>query len=431
MSIKNILIKDIKIVLSDKKAFILLIGMPIILFSILSFALAGTFSEDGDVWDITIGVVKSYEFDEDYKLINEYVSVEDARDLESILFEVLDSDALDFMSYEILDYDTAVERLDDNELASIVILPKHYVSNLALNMSPTLRLPIDIEIIKSIDKQYSSSIVENIISGISTQMSQMMIANKVAHESLAFYNVPDEIAEAVLEGFQANRDEVALDLTIENYQVDKLKQVNSAQYYSVAMMAMFLLFGASYGAKFMLEEKKKFTLQRQFMSGVSAIKIVAGKLGLIYVIALMQISIMILTSSIAFDVYWGNPLLVVLLTLIVAFAITGFGTVLAAVAMQMASLKALNVLESGIFQVIALFGGSYFPLHMMPSWFQTVSKMLVNGAALDVYHKNMMDMPLEEMSFALGSLLLNGLVFMTIGLVIIKMNQSKESGVTQ
>lgn len=427
MSILTLIIKDLKIVLSDKKAFVLLVAMPIILFSILSFALAGSF-DDGDdsIWTIDIAVVKLYDFEKDYESVNAYATIEDAREIENILFDVLDDEALSFINYEVMDYDVAVEKIENNELASIIVLPENYVANMMINMSATLRHPIEIEIIKNVEKSYSSSIVENLVSEISTQMSQIMITNKVTHEMLSYHDVPSEIIEAIMVVLQEEgQKDHSIDLTVNDYKIDTLKAVNSAQYYSVAMMAMFLLFGASYGAKFMFEEKKKFTLQRQMMAGIMPRRIVFGKMVLIFCIALLQISMMILTSVIGFQVYWGNPLHVLLLTLLVAFAITGFGSILAAVSLKMDSIKALNLFESGIFQIVALFGGSYFPLYLMPGWFKIASKLLINGAALDGYHKLMMGASLNQMLPGLLSLALNGAVFLTIGLILIGKHSSR------
>lgn len=418
MSLLRLVKKDLKIVLSDKKAFVILIAMPIILFTILSFALAGSFTDTSDdIWKVDIGIVKLYDIDQEISS-SEYFNREDLEALEQVLFDVLDYEDLDFMAYQIMSYDQAMQALENNELASVVVLPEHYLANLAMNMSPMFRVPVEIEIFRNPERTYSSDITENIVGQVMKQLNQIMITNKVTYETLKYYDFDQEMIDVVLENFM-NQEFDPVQVNIENYKIDELKMVSSGQYYSTAMMAMFLLFGASYGAKFMLLEKKEFTLQRQKTAGVSDVKIVIGKLVLIYLIALMQITIMILTSTLGFKVYWGEPIAVVWVTLLVAFAITGFGAILAAISLKMDNLKAINIMESGIFQVIALFGGSYFPLFFMPVWFQVISKILINGAALDAYQKVMMDAPAKEIMPAMLSLILNAIVFFIIGLLII------------
>lgn len=422
MSFFTLIIKDLKIVLSDKKAFILLVAMPIILFVILSFALASAFNDsDSEIWTINVGVVKLYDFEQDFEKINAYANRSDAEAIENILFDVLDDEALSFIKYDFYSYDQALKLLEDDDLAGVIVLPESYVSDMMLNMTPDFRKPIHIKVIKSIERTYSAEIIENIVSGLTDQLSQLMIANKVTQEVLAAYDIPVAVIDQVLETMQETSDQLpALKVIINDYKIDQLKSVNSGQYYSVAMMTMFLLFGASYGARFMLIEKMKFTLQRQIVAGVSSFRLVSGKMALIFCIAILQIALMMLTSIIGFKVYWGEPIFVMLYTLLVAFAITGFGAFLSALALKMDNVKALNILESGLFQVIALFGGSYLPLYQMPEWFQSVSKIILNGAALDGYHNLMIGAPIKEMLPGLISLMLNGVVFTVLGIILMR-----------
>src|SRR6056297_1914041 len=57
----NIFLKDFKLFISDKKTLASIILMPIILTTILSFALAGSFTQAGSDWTLNIGVVKGYD----------------------------------------------------------------------------------------------------------------------------------------------------------------------------------------------------------------------------------------------------------------------------------------------------------------------------------------------------------------------------------
>lgn len=434
MSLKTIILKDLKIVLSDKKAFMILIAMPIILFVILSFALQGSFSEDnGGVWDIKVALVKAYDFESDYEMMSNYVTREDAEPLDTMIEDILND--INFIQYDLTTLESGTKALNNGEVAAVIVLPEHYVSDLLMSMSPTFRKPVSVEVLKSVDMTYSASIIETIMNEVSRQLSQTMIFNKVSQEILSEYNVSDQVKEnvlTILQDLEASSPE--LELVISDYKIDQLKTINSSQYYSVAMMAMFLLFGASYGARFLLMERQKFTLQRQYVAGVSQMKIIIGKLVLIFMIAVMQMAIMMVTSILGFHVYWGNPLSVLLFTLLVGFAVTGFGTILASISIRMDSLKALNVLESGIFQVLALFGGSYFPLYLMPGWFQTISKTLLNGASLDGYHKIMMEAPMKDLMPSITSLVINGLGFMVLGIIIIRIEnrntRTKEVEVT-
>lgn len=408
-----LIVKDMKIILSDRKALLILIGMPIILFTILSFALQGSFSSaSSQVWDIDVAMVKNYDFEEDFKASGTYMSRQEAMAIEEVMTKVFESQGLEFVRVQWMDLETAMAKLEEDSIASAVVLQENYMADLLKTMMPGQGGLVTVKVYTNPEKAYSASIVSKVINQVTQAMSRQIIENKIVVETMTQYGLdPTELIQAPRQ--------TPVDVVYEDYTIDQLKKVTSAQYYSVAMMAMFILFGASYGSKFMLIEKKKFTLQRQQVAGISPFKLLVGKMVIIFCVGLLQISAMILTSHLGFKVYWGKPSMVVLVTLLTAFAVMGFGTILAGLALKADNFKVLNLLESGVFQVVALFGGSYFPIFLMPLWFQTISKLLINGAALDVYLKVMMDAPFKDLLPGILSLGLNGLVFLSIGLWIV------------
>ena len=413
MGVFPLIIKDLRIVFSDKKAFVTLIAMPIILFSILSFALQGSFSSgSNEVWDIHIGIVKEYDFEKDYKAVENFVTKAAAQEIENMIPNIFNSQGLEFIKYQWMTYEEGLKDLEDNELTSLIVIPDSYIKNVIMNMSPMAIEEIEIKVLNNPEKSYGSSIINKIISELSENLSSQMIHRKV---------VQDLFSEEKLSAsnFNFNYQQEPINFKYQNESIEEMKTVSSGQYYSVAMMAMFILFGASYGSKFMLLEKRRFTLQRQKVAGVSPFSLLVGKLAVIFLVGLIQILAMIFTSSLGFDVYWGKPTSLILLVLLTAFAVMGFGTLLAAIALQADSFRAVNMMESGVFQVIALFGGSYFPIFLMPGWFQTISKVLLNGAALNTFLKLMMDAPLKDMLPGIISLSINGLLFLGLGLGMI------------
>ena len=88
MKIFNMIIKDVKLLLSDKKALAIMILMPIILTTILSMALKGSFvsGEDREVEQVKIAVVKQYDQQSDnemfkYNLMNNLISKQMGEDV--------------------------------------------------------------------------------------------------------------------------------------------------------------------------------------------------------------------------------------------------------------------------------------------------------------------------------------------------------------
>ena len=99
MTAIDILKKDIKTLLTDKKALAIIMLMPIVLTSILSLALQGMFEgEIGSVGPINVAIVKEYNIENDMQafstnIVNRYMKNENNEvkfndlDIEKIFFD--------------------------------------------------------------------------------------------------------------------------------------------------------------------------------------------------------------------------------------------------------------------------------------------------------------------------------------------------------
>lgn len=90
-------------------------------------------------------------------------------------------------------------------------------------------------------------------------------------------------------------------------------------------------------------------------------------------IVLMQIIILLLFGKIVYDIPFGQPIQLLLLSVLLAFAVTGIGLALAV-------LVKTNNMGIALTQVIALggavLGGLWMPLEMMPEFLQAISRFL-------------------------------------------------------
>ena len=76
MVIIKVIIKDLKVLLSDKKAMAVMLLMPLVLMTILSLALKGSFSSGDEIaWkSVNIAVVKKYDRTTDIKMFKDLLS---------------------------------------------------------------------------------------------------------------------------------------------------------------------------------------------------------------------------------------------------------------------------------------------------------------------------------------------------------------------
>jgi ABC-2 type transport system permease protein len=179
------------------------------------------------------------------------------------------------------------------------------------------------------------------------------------------------------------------------------------------MGVMFILFAAVFGAKSMVDERHQLTLHRLIVSGRSGWQVLSGKFGAVLVIALIQLSAMMLFTRLVFGINWGGDLLgLAVLTFSAAIAVAGFGTLLAAL---LKTGRGIDVFMSGAVNVMALAGGSMMPLYVMPDTMRTVAEWTINGRALAAYLRLMEGAALSDVTGSALYLSAFGLFCVLIG----------------
>lgn len=443
MKVISIIIKDLKTILSDKKALPIILMMPLVLMVILSSALKESFlsGDTRSMKSVNIAVVKQYDGAKDTKMFYDILSngliaggmgeeaAEELRassgdvDPEKIFFEdFLGSEEVGkIIRYRIEEEEKARELLKAGEISAIVLLPDKFVYDMKLNLLTPFRNKVDIRVLTHPDRSLDGQVVESIVKAYCDTMSSVVIGKNVLIEAA----MANELGGDGFKGMKEAMDGISkamesIRINIDNMVVEGRKGISSFDYYSVAMLTMFILFAAGHGGRMLLEEKENITYQRMIMAGASKLGILAGKFFTVFLIALLQIAVIIEFSHIALKVQWGSTLPVVLISITSAFAIAGVGAALAAATYRAGNYKMANIFETVIIQSMALLGGSFFPTDIMPSIFQKLSFLSLNGVALKAYLKIMMGYGVQDIMDHIGVLTSIGALFALLSVLILR-----------
>lgn len=413
MKVISIIKKDLKRILRDKKALAIIIVMPLILMTILSSALSGIFAE-GDVWSIdriNIAVVKQYDGNEDLRRFNKALedgflargigkeAAEELRatgddvDPEQIFFEDFlgSEEMVKIIAYRVEKEESAIELLDNGEISAVVLLPESFIYDMKINLLTPFRNKTDIKVLTHPDMSMSGQIVGSIMEAYADSMTSAIIGKNAIIEATLMHDLSDESfkgMKSALDGIMEVMESIRVNF--DNMTVEGRKQIKSSNYYAAAMTAMFILFAAGHGGRMLLEEKDNITYQRMIISGAPKFGILAGIFITVFLIALLQISIMIIFSHFVLKVQWGSALPVALISLCAAFAVAGIGSMVSAATYKAGNYKMANIFETVILQTMALLGGSFFPVDILPSIMQKLSFLSVSGIVLKAYVKIMM-----------------------------------------
>lgn len=185
-------------------------------------------------------------------------------------------------------------------------------------------------------------------------------------------------------------------LTFEVETVTGHKQLNGMAYYTIAMLAMFILFGSPVVATTLLRDQESKMIDRVKVIGVSIRQILGSKYLFSIVITCFQSMVMLLYSTFFLQVTWKPLGWIILVIFISANMIAAFSILIGAWTLKTKSYKLTNTINSVGNQVLALFGGSYIPLSQLPEVFTVVSKYIPNGLVLNALTGLMSGMAIGE-----------------------------------
>lgn len=445
MKVMSIIRKDLKTILSDKKALAIIIAMPLIIMIILSSALRGMFDGTGG-WSIdrlNIAIVRQYDKNEDSlrfdKALKEGIlargvgkeAAEELRaaandiDPEKIFFEdFLGSEELaKIIAYREEKEERAVEMLNNGEISAVVILPKDFIYDMKINLLTPFRNKINIRMLTHPDRSMSGQIVRSVMEAYSDSMTLVISGKNVLLETAIGHNLMEDgfkEMKETLDGITKVIEGIRTDMY--SIEAKERKAVQSSDYYAASMLAMFILFAASHGGRMLLEEKDNITYQRMIIAGTSRLGILAGKFFTVFFIALLQISIMITFSYFVLKVQWGSAFPVVLTSLCAAFAIAGIGSMLAAATYRAGNYKMANIFETVVIQAMAVLGGSFFPVDILPSMMQKLSFLSISGVVLNAYLKIMMGYGISAIMSNIAILAVIGFLSAMLSVLMIKGN---------
>jgi ABC-2 type transport system permease protein len=149
---------------------------------------------------------------------------------------------------------------------------------------------------------------------------------------------------------------------------DRLASSNT--YYAASMAVLFVFFAAQFGVVSLLGERRAGTLARLLASPISARTVLIGKLLVSIILGLVSMTIIAVATTLLLGAHWGDPVAVTALIVTTVLAASGIALIVVGFARtedQAAGLTAIVAL------VLAVLGGSFFPLSQAPEGLATLS----------------------------------------------------------
>lgn len=383
--------------LSERRSLLIFFLMPIVLTTILSFALKGSFDEEVSMATIPIAIVKDYDvsvdgakirdvfqaYMEDNDALNNSDQITEDLDVEQFFFDdFLENDQTkDVINYQVMSKAQAKKALANGTIKAIVILPKSFVYDLSVNFLSPYRNEIDITVIASPKASYAGHLTTQIMSLYFDALNERIVQKntylKLATAKMGLSDAMTHIGDVVsLESKATSTQET----TIPGYSVMK-----SFTYYSIAMMAMFILYAASFSGTALMREKQDGTLNRSVTAGVSYHTMLLAKAFMTWCLVMAQMTGLLLFSRFILGVSWTLSPVMIYGMIATAIAVSGFGSVISAITMHYNNPNIPSIFQNVVIHIFALLGGSYIPVDVLPAQLAYFKVIAINGIVLDLF----------------------------------------------
>ena len=346
----DIALKDLRQKVRDRSALLISVVAPFALAALFSMILGG--------------------LDEDFHAQWGYVDLdggEIAVALDEGPISALEADGV----IDVERYATAEEAraaVEAGEVDTAIVVPEGFSASSMAGTGAAVELIIDP------DAAISGQVARSVLAGFASQVDAVQLA--VATALIAGAQLPTpEVTATLAEQATAMVDPVSIaDRAAAN------RQAGYATYYAAAMAILFVFLAAQFGIVSIHAERRMRTLARMVAAPLHWWSILAGKLIVSMVLALVSMTVIIVGTGLFLGARWGDPLAVAVLVLAAAIAASGIS--LLAVAFTKNEEQAGSAIAI-VSLSLAVIGGSFFPANAGPELLSMLSQLTPHAWFLD------------------------------------------------
>lgn len=373
LKILQIAWKDIRLNFRDSSALLIAIAAPFGMTLIMGWAFGG----GSQFAAVPVGLVNL-----------------DQGSLGHIYEDVLFSDELKEMIVPTMfsDSDEAEIVLEQDELAAVIVLPQDLSESITdpSRLSESSPAKAAIQIIGNPLRPISTQIIEAIVETINLRVNSGIISSRLVIETLIQEGglSPEQILQQAAPQLISpdwSESSASFQITLRKIQQEETAAgFDWLSYMAPSMAILFISFSMSTCARGFLVEREEGTLQRLLIAPRRPIQILTGKMLGTFLTGLIQVFILILASRFFLGIRWGNPILLVIFTICVISALSGWGILIATLSQNSGQAAGIGMAVNLTFAALA---GNFVPRAAYPQWLQQASFITPNAWGIEGYTK--------------------------------------------
>lgn len=399
--------KDLTLAFRDRAALIMMLLAPFALTLGLGLVTGGLSGGSGSSGLSAIPVVLVNQ--DSGQLGGELVNVFQSAELAELVAPQVSGDAA-----------AARQLVDDDQIAAAVIIPAGFTAGIIPDAGTGQSgAAAQIELYTNPSRPTSSGIVQAIVDQFINQVEIGRVGAQVTITGLITSGrIQPQQAAGLGEQLGASQAQAADSprITLTGVEADSpAVEFNVLAYMAPGMALMFLMFTVSNGGRTLLVEKAQGTLPRLLVAPLSPAQVLLGKMFGVFLTGTAQMLILIVASTLLFQLKWGNPLAVMVLVLACVVGAVGWGMLITALVKTPGQAASIG---SAVMLIFGILGGSFFDISLLPSWFRAVSKITPNAWGLDGFGRLALGSGLAEIVPDIAGLLAMGVVLFGVSLFL-------------
>ncbi len=309
------------------------------------------------------------------------------------------------------DRSTAMDMLEKDEIAGIIIMPEDFTGSIYRGENRSLIY------IGNQAQAFTSDLLKGQLESSCQLVSAGQSGVLAVLRSIALGGANADLRDSQLQETVYAFTMDALDRTriFAEKTVSFIPNVNPSEYFSASLIIVFVAFLSIRGMKSLLDEKEPGMGNRLKSSPLRLWQLIGGKLLASFLVAFVQLIVIVSITGLVFQNYFGGSMLnLCLLFLAAAFAVAAWAMFVAGVSPNPQVASLLGYVGT---PVLAIIGGNIYPLVAMPDILKTASQFTLNRWAMDGFLKVFAG----DTSFTVGQdvsmLIIIGAVFLVLGTV--------------
>ncbi|MEC3885148.1 ABC transporter permease [Halobacillus sp. HZG1] len=430
--------KDLRVMIKDPGAVVVLFMLPLMLMTIMSFALMPVF-QGGDEGTIILPVVDNDKSEDSMKFIDSLESTEgievlvgDEAVTESVVREQVSGGEYPYALVIQEDFGNKIDSGKDLEIIS-------YEDPAQANMSSIINRAIE-GVSQAFEVEYIvSRMVDEQVSDINQMFTEEIEEVELAYENqietiTEQANIKDPINEVSATTDESNSPDLGNmkeelvetakssfdnpSITIETFSAtenERVERPNAFEQNVPGYTVMYAFFIIMFAGRSFINERNDGTFRRILAAPVDKWQLFMGKMIPNYIIGIIQVVVLFGFGNIVFDMSLGSSFLgLLIVTLSLVWSSSCLGMLIAATFKTDSQISGWSVLLA---LTLAALGGTMVPLFIMPEIMQNIALITPHAWALTGY-QNLLVRGLGFQDVLLHSMVLGafGLFFLIISL---------------